>query len=1412
MSVKIRNRRRLSTLRTVVAALAFGAVGAVAMAQGTVGGYVFSQSSGTYTTLTGATVLGSGLTDDESYTVDLVSMSPAFDFSFAGERVRSLAVTTNGHVRFRGRGQHDSYNPIAGAGAENNWVACVFSRDNQGNTTLGSEIRYLVTGTAPNRTLTVEWTNRQRFGGVPAEAWTYQLQMDETTGVMRMVYGTFTGSPSAITGQVGLEGFTNTAGNFLTRTTTTNWAATTAGTAAQTCTVSGTVFPASGLTFTWTPTTAAAPGAPALLYPAAAATFVPQNVALLWDAPTAGANSPTEYFLDFDTTDPPTNNISTGSANQFDPAGLMTAATSYFFKARSSNAGGTSADSAQRTFTTDSPIATFPYTQNFATYPAVLNTAGAWQEARAYPSANTQFLDFPRPDNTYPSGGTVLGAWQADGFANVGTTGAARLALVNNNMCEWLMTPIFDIGTGAEYRLRFDVALTTNGGTGASTILAGDTYRVLKSTDGGATWNVADTLMTFNNSSVISNTGQTVTINLGAEDGLVQFAFVGVSGQAARNGAAPDFFIDNVIVEPVPLVADLSGSSLSANFNNQFGGRNVTYTATITNTGAAASTGTTLNVPIEPGFSYVAASANVSTTPSFATGALTDTGGVIDLASTSIPSGGTVTVSWQYRSDNTTGTATTTATINDPSLGTPITRNVVHTFRPNLPVAAGSDIFYDVWDTFQGSPNSPTFNYEAPTGTALTFADDDATVEINSSSTPALPSWPIRFYGQPITNLTIDNDGVIVVNTPGNNPPFTNADLTLPATQNNVIAPWWDDQDDTPSNVRVFETGTPGTRKFVIDYNNNDFGTSGNPYQAQVVFSEDTQDIIFQYNDVTVVNAAANEAREATVGIRGTGAAQARQYVFNPGAGAPPVTAGTAIRFRYLDPSTVTVGNASVAEGDAGTTILSFPVTVANPPGTPFSIDYETANGTATLADNDYVQIPTTTLNFAGSQTTANIDVTINGDTNIEPSETVLLNLSNPTGGVLLANTVATGTIIADDLPGYGSFLGYGIQNTALTANTLNLTTGATTAGGAHPQVYRGGDFNATGSVYYGVSPATTAWFSVNPLDGTRTAMPAITGFPAQHTIICLSFNPLDGELWAMTLNTTTFVGTTVGTLNRTTGAYTQIGNFATMTGVGFAHDNAGNAYIVDDDTGGGTLRLGTYTAPATFTPIGSMGRTTLAFLEMDFDPETNVLYMPISGDATPANNGLHSIDLGTGAVTLIGASSPNGYQNFGVWKPHRPALTVNAAFGTPTPAAGTANSAWDTSINASIPSPISIGPGEQQVVTGFTGTGSATSGAGTSTSFNLRIPSSLTWNYQQQFDLTLLVNPPAAGTWNTTAGFKNAGSLVTLDVTPTGGFVFQSFSGGFTGTTNPDSFTITGPTTITANFVGAGVTDWTLH
>jgi len=118
-------------------------------------------------------------------------------------------------------------------------------------------IRYLTSGTAPNRTCTVQFTGFQRYTttGFFGEVYNFQIKLNETTNTIQFVYnilgpGLGTGSATATTFQVGIRGATA----FNNRTTTTNWSSTTAGTLnTSTVTLSSTVKPASGLTYTWTP-------------------------------------------------------------------------------------------------------------------------------------------------------------------------------------------------------------------------------------------------------------------------------------------------------------------------------------------------------------------------------------------------------------------------------------------------------------------------------------------------------------------------------------------------------------------------------------------------------------------------------------------------------------------------------------------------------------------------------------------------------------------------------------------------------------------------------------------------------------------------------------------------------------------------------------------------------------------------------------------------------------------------------------------------------------------------------------------------------------------------------------------------------------------------------------------------------
>jgi hypothetical protein len=131
-------------------------------------------------------------------------------------------------------------------------------------------IRYLTSGTAPNRTCTIQFTGFQRYttSGYFGELYNFQIKLNETTNTIQFVYnilgpGLGTGSTTATTFQVGIRGATA----FNNRTTTTNWASTTAGTLnTSTVSLSSTVKPASGLTYTWTPPSCVAPGSLSVSY------------------------------------------------------------------------------------------------------------------------------------------------------------------------------------------------------------------------------------------------------------------------------------------------------------------------------------------------------------------------------------------------------------------------------------------------------------------------------------------------------------------------------------------------------------------------------------------------------------------------------------------------------------------------------------------------------------------------------------------------------------------------------------------------------------------------------------------------------------------------------------------------------------------------------------------------------------------------------------------------------------------------------------------------------------------------------------------------------------------------------------------------------------------------------------------
>lgn len=109
------------------------------------------------------------------------------------------------------------------------------------------------------------------------------------------------------------------------------------------------------------------------------------------------------------------------------------------------------------------------------------------------------------------------------------------------------------------------------------------------------------------------------------------------------------------------------------------------------------------------------------------------------------------------------------------------------------------------------------------------------------------------------------------------------------------------------------------------------------------------------------------------------------------------------------------IDDVSVIEGDSGTVNAVFTVTLSAALGFASSVDFATADGSATVADDDYVA-NSGTLNFAAGETSKTITVVVNGDTDVEPTETFTVTLSNAVGADL-GKSVGVGEIVSDDLP-----------------------------------------------------------------------------------------------------------------------------------------------------------------------------------------------------------------------------------------------------------------------------------------------------------------------------------------------------------------------------------------------------------
>jgi hypothetical protein len=107
----------------------------------------------------------------------------------------------------------------------------------------------------------------------------------------------------------------------------------------------------------------------------------------------------------------------------------------------------------------------------------------------------------------------------------------------------------------------------------------------------------------------------------------------------------------------------------------------------------------------------------------------------------------------------------------------------------------------------------------------------------------------------------------------------------------------------------------------------------------------------------------------------------------------------------------LSIADASVVEGDSGTTPMVFIVTLSAASASPVTVGYATLNGTASSRDYGSTS---GTLTFAAGETSKTVTVLVFGDTSKENKETLSVRLSNPINATI-TRVSAIGTIVDDE-------------------------------------------------------------------------------------------------------------------------------------------------------------------------------------------------------------------------------------------------------------------------------------------------------------------------------------------------------------------------------------------------------------
>ncbi len=164
------------------------------------------------------------------------------------------------------------------------------------------------------------------------------------------------------------------------------------------------------------------------------------------------------------------------------------------------------------------------------------------------------------------------------------------------------------------------------------------------------------------------------------------------------------------------------------------------------------------------------------------------------------------------------------------------------------------------------------------------------------------------------------------------------------------------------------------------------------------------------------VSEPGTDAIGGSLHLVGTGT-QYSDFTWAKTTGATFGTTNTGQSFGAASPGTLSIADASIAEGNSGITPISFTVTrsgdTAGAVSAAYAITFDT--GGADAADLAAGALLTGTVSFAEGETSKTITVNVAGDVIVEANESFTVTLSNPGAGTVIIDGTATGTIANDD-------------------------------------------------------------------------------------------------------------------------------------------------------------------------------------------------------------------------------------------------------------------------------------------------------------------------------------------------------------------------------------------------------------